>query len=96
MASTSAIWQQTAHTSYQLLSPSRLTAAIQNNNNNNNKKQNKTKTNKHTHTQKNYLLTKMFQNVQEKFQENGPLAEKLQDRKSKRTRQKNKIGDRNT
>ena len=29
-----------------------------------------------------------------KSQENGPLAEKWQDRKSKRTRQKNKTGDR--
>ena len=47
-----------------------------------------------------YLLAAqqlLFKNVWKfsgKSQEKGPLAEKLQDRKSKRTRQKNKRGDR--
>lgn len=36
----------------------------------------------------------MFENFLEKRQENGPLGEKWQDRQSKRTRQKNKRGDR--
>ena len=36
----------------------------------------------------------MFENFQEKSQENGPLIEKWQDKKSKRTRQKNERGDR--
>ena len=36
----------------------------------------------------------MFKDFGEKGQGNGPLAESLQDRKSKRTRQKNESGDR--
>ena len=36
----------------------------------------------------------MLENLQEKSQENGPPAETWQDRKNKRTRQKNERGDR--
>jgi len=36
----------------------------------------------------------VFESFLEKSQENGPLAENLQDRKGKRTSQKNKRGDR--
>jgi len=47
--------------------------------------------------QKSLTLNKKYLSFLEKSQEKGPLAEKLQDRKSKRTRQekKNKRGDRN-
>ena len=74
MANTSAIWQQAAHTTYQLLSPSCSTRAIQ----------------------KSLTLNEKYLRVfWKKGQENGPLAEKWQDKKSKRTRQKkNKRGDR--
>ena len=68
MANTRAIWQQAAHTTHQLSSPSCSTWAIQ-------KK----------------LTLKLMKNIRvfwKKSQENGPLAEKWQDRKSKRTRQK--------
>ena len=45
-----------------------------------------------------FLKPIFYQKMLEKFlgksQENGPWAEKLQDRKSKRTRQRNKRGDR--
>ena len=40
--------------------------------------------------QKSLTCNKQYLNFLEKSQENGPLAEKLQDRKRKRTRQKNK------
>ena len=66
MANTSAIWQQTAHTTCQLSSPSCSTRAIQ----------------------KSLTLNKKIECFLEKSQENGPLAEKWQDRKSKRTRKK--------
>ena len=67
-ANTSAIWQQAAHTTDQLASPSCSTRAIQ----------------------KSLSLNEKYLRVfwRKKSQENGPLAEKLQDRKSKRTRQK--------
>ena len=68
MANTSATWQQAAHTTYQLSSPSCSTRAIQ----------------------KNLTLNEKYLSFLEKSQENGPLAEKWQDRKSKRTRQKRK------
>ena len=67
--------RQTAHTTYQLSSPSYSTRAIQ----------------------KLLTLNEKYLRVcwREKSQENGPLAEKLQVRKSKRTRQKkSKRGDR--
>ena len=67
MANTSATWQQAAHTTYQLSSPSCSTQAIQ-------KSQTRNK--------------KILRVFWKKSQENGPLAEKWQDRKSKRTRQK--------
>ena len=67
MANTSAIWQQAAHTTYQLSSPSCSTRAIQ----------------------KSLTLNEKYLRVfWEKSQENEPLVEKWQDRKSKRTRQK--------
>ena len=66
MANTSAIWQQAAHTTYQLSSPSCSTRAIQ----------------------KSLTFNKKYLSFLEKSQENGRLAEKWQDRKSKRTRQK--------
>ena len=75
MANTSAIWQQAAHTTYQLSSPSCSTRAIQ----------------------KSLTLNEKYLRVfWKKSWENGQLAEKWQDRKSKRTRQKkkNKRGDR--
>ena len=73
MANTNAIWQQGAHTTYQLSSPSCSTRVIQ----------------------RSLTLNENYLSVLEKSQENGPLAEKWQDRKSKRTRQKrNKRGDR--
>ena len=69
MANTNAIWQQVAHTTYQLSSPSCSTRAIQ----------------------KSLTLNEKYLSFPEKQKrpENGPLAEKRQDRKSKRTRQKN-------
>ena len=66
MANTSAIWQQAAHTTNQLSSPSCSTRAVQ----------------------KNLILNEKYLSFLEKSQENGPLAEKWQDRKSKRTRRK--------
>ena len=63
MANTSAIWQQAAHTTYQLSSPRCSTWAIQ---------------------------KAFYQKMLETFLEKstvGPSAEKLQDRKSKRTKQ---------
>ena len=70
MANTSAIWQQAAHTTYQLLSPSCSTRSIQ----------------------KSLTLNKQkIDSFLEKRQKNGSLAEKRQDRKSKRTRQKKTI-----
>ena len=68
MANTSAIWQQAAHTTYQLSSPSCSTRAIQ----------------------KSPTLIEKYLRVfwREKSHEIEPLAEKWQDRKSKRTRQK--------
>ena len=65
-ANTSAIWQQAAHTTYQLSSPSRSTRAIQ-------------KSPTYNQNKLSFL---------EKSQENGPLAEKWQERNSKRTREK--------
>ena len=61
------LWQQAAHTTYQLSSPSCSTKAIQ----------------------KSLTLNETYWRVfwRKKSQENGPLAEKWQDRKSKRTRQ---------
>ena len=73
MVNTSAIWQQAAHTTYQLSSPSCSTRAIQ-----------KSLT----------LSEKCLTIFWKKSQKHGPLAEKWQDRKSKRTRQKNETGDR--
>ena len=74
MANTSAIWQQAAHTTYQLSSPSCSTGAIQKGLTGNEK----------------YLSflerEKKEKRKRKKSQENGPLAEKLQG--SKRTRQK--------
>ena len=61
-ANTSAIWQQAAHTTYQLSSPICSTKAIQ----------------------KSLTLNKKYLSFLEKSQENGPLAEKLQDRKRER------------
>ena len=75
MANTNAIWQQAAHTTYQLSSPSCSTRAIQ----------------------KSLTLNEKYLRVfWKKSRQNGQLAEKWQDRKSKRTRQKkkNKRGDR--
>ena len=67
------IWQQVAHTTYQLSSPNCSTRAIQ----------------------KSLTLNETYLSFLEKHQENGPLAEKLQDKNRKRTRQKkNKRGDR--
>ena len=66
MANTSAIWQQAAHTTYQLSSPSCSTRAIQ---------------------KSLITLNEKYLSFLEKRQENGPLAKKRQDRKSKRTRQ---------
>ena len=67
MANTSAIWQQAAHTTYQLSSPSCSTRDIQ----------------------KSLILNEKYLRVSgKKCKENGPLAEKWRDRKSKRTRQK--------
>ena len=68
MANTSAIWQQAAHTTYQLSSPSCSTRAIQ----------------------KSLTLNEKYLSFLEKSQENGSLAKRWQDRKSKRTWQKNK------
>ena len=67
MANTSAIWQQAAHTTYQLSSPSCSTRAIH----------------------KSLTLNKKYLRVLlEKSQENGSLAEKWQDEKGRRPRQK--------
>ena len=68
MANTSAIWQQAAHTTYQLSSPSCSTRTIQ----------------------ISLTLNEKYLSFLEKSQDNGPLAEKWQDGKSKRTRQKQK------
>ena len=65
MANTSAIWQQAAHTTYQLSSPSCSTRAIQ----------------------KSLTINDKYLSFLEKSQENGPSAEKWEDRRSKRTRQ---------
>ena len=83
MANTSATWQQAAHTTYQRSSPSCSTRATI---------KNKTKK----------VLTKKFESFLEKNPENGPHAnlssfKKIKndwDRKSKRTKQRNKTGDR--
>ena len=66
MTNTSAIWQQAAHTTYQISSPSCSTRTIQ----------------------KSLTLNEKYLIFLEK-KENAPLAEKWQDRKGKRTRQKN-------
>ena len=72
LANTSAIWQQAAHTTYQLSSPSCSTRAIQ----------------------KSLTLNEKYLSFLEKSQENGPLAEKWQDRKGKCGDRKEKREDR--
>ena len=79
MANASAIWQQAALTTYQLSSPSCSTSYTKNLLNKLYKK-------------RLTLNGKMFESFLEKSQENGPLAEKGQDRKDKRTKQKDKRG----
>ena len=78
MANTSATWQKAAHTPFHLL------AAQQ-------------EPYKNASYQKNACFLERErerEREEEESQENGPLAEKWQDRKSKRTRQKSKRGDR--